>query len=88
MVATQPLRRPAVRPARSAQPRQANLRVVRPDHRIRVVGMVGTSVAVTLFVVLFVVVVARRQRPKLSVRVAIFNALLFLSTVRLRRVGL
>jgi hypothetical protein len=55
MVATQPLRRPAVRPARPAQPRQANLRVVRPDHRIRVVGMVGTSVAVTLFVVLFVV---------------------------------
>ncbi len=55
MVATQPVRRPAARPARQGQPRQANLRVVRPDHRIRVVGMLGTAVAVGLFAVLFVV---------------------------------
>ena len=46
---------PCSSPARPSQPRPANLRVVRPDHRIRVVGMVGTSVAVTLLVVLFVV---------------------------------
>ena len=55
MVATQPVRRPAARPARPSQPRPANLRVVRPDHRIRVVGMLGTSVVVALFAVLFVV---------------------------------
>ena len=55
MVATQPLRRPAARPARPSQPRPANLRVVHPDHRIRVVGMLGTSVVVALFAVLFVV---------------------------------
>jgi cell division protein FtsB len=55
MVATQTVRRPAARPARPAQPRQANLRVVRPDHRIRAVGMLGTSVVVALFVVLFVI---------------------------------
>ena len=55
MVATQPVRRPAARPARPSQPRPANLRVVHPDHRIRVVGMLGTSVVVALFAVLFVV---------------------------------
>lgn len=55
MVATQPVRRPAARPARTAQPRQANLRVVRPDHRIRVVGMLGTAVVATFFAVLFIV---------------------------------
>lgn len=55
MVATQPVRRPAARPARAAQPRQANLRVVRPDHRIRVVGMLGTAVVATFFAVLFIV---------------------------------
>ncbi|MEM8705479.1 MAG: hypothetical protein AAGE98_03430 [Actinomycetota bacterium] len=56
MAATQPARRqPAARPSRQAQPRPANLRVVRPDHRIRVVGVLGTAVVVTFFAVLFIV---------------------------------
>lgn len=55
MAATQPARRTAARPAREAQPQRAKLRVVRPDHRIRVVGLLGTSVVVTFFGVLFVV---------------------------------
>ena len=56
MAAPQTARRTATaRPARQAQPRQANLRVVRPDHRIRVVGALGTAVVLTFFAVLFVV---------------------------------
>ena len=56
MVATtQPRRQAAARPARQAQPRRADLRIVRPDHRVAVVGTLGSAVAITIFVVLFVI---------------------------------
>ena len=57
MAATTTARRTAAapRPARQAQPRRADLRVVRPDHRVLVVGALGTAVVVTFFAVLFVV---------------------------------
>jgi len=56
MVATtQPRRQAAARPARQVQPRRADLRIVRPDHRVAVVGTLGSAVAITIFVVLFVI---------------------------------
>ncbi len=56
MVATtQPRRQAAARPARQPQPRRADLRIVRPDHRVAVVGTLGSAVAITIFVVLFVI---------------------------------
>ena len=48
-----PLRRPAARP--QPQPRRAPLRVVTPDTRMRVVGRIGTLVAVALFAMLLFV---------------------------------
>ena len=54
--ASQTARRSATpRSNRPAQPRRANLRVVRPDHRIRVVGAFGTGVVLALFAMLFIV---------------------------------
>lgn len=56
MVAPTPARRqPAGRPARPAQPRRADLRVVRPDQRVVVVGALGTAVVITFFGVLFAI---------------------------------
>ena len=55
MAVPTPARRTAPRPARTAQQRPANLRVVRPDHRVRVVGTMGTAVVITFFVVLFAI---------------------------------
>ncbi len=56
MAATTPARRQAAaRPARQAQPRRADLRVVRPDHRVAVVGALGTAVIITFFGVLFAI---------------------------------
>ena len=56
MVAPTPARRTATaRPARQAAPRRADLRVVRPDHRVAVVGALGTAVIITFFGVLFVI---------------------------------
>ncbi|MEM9465849.1 MAG: hypothetical protein AAGA90_10780 [Actinomycetota bacterium] len=48
-------RQPAARPARQAQPRRADLRVVRPDRRVIVVGALGTAVIITFFGVLFAI---------------------------------
>ena len=48
-------RQPALRPARQAQPRRADLRVVRPDRRVVVVGALGTAVIITFFAVLFAI---------------------------------
>ena len=45
--------RPARRP--NPQPRRTPLRVVQPDARIRVVGTMGTLVAVVMFVILFAI---------------------------------
>ena len=52
---TQARRAVAARPARQAQPRRADLRVVRPDHRVVVVGAVGTAVIISFFAVLIAV---------------------------------
>jgi type II secretory pathway pseudopilin PulG len=53
--ATTARRQPAVRPARQATPRRADLRVVRSDRRVVVVGALGSAVVVTFFGVLFVI---------------------------------
>ena len=56
MAATTNVRRQAAaRPARQAQPRRADLRVVRPDRRVVVVGARGTAVIITFFAVLFAI---------------------------------
>jgi hypothetical protein len=45
--------KPARRPAPKTAPARADLRVVRPDERVRTVGTISTVVAAFFFVVLF-----------------------------------
>lgn len=56
MAATTNVRRqPAARPARQAQQRRADLRVVGPDRRVIVVGTFGSAVIILFFAVLFAI---------------------------------